>query len=1155
MANLIPAVMASHCALNCSRHPFKRMSNRHFSIPFFQMTLAVGLLLILMVCPLTAQVDPNYGIQMWATSDFGIDLATSAISMQIPVRSKAGAIPFSAYLFGTNQAYESTVGGSQDIYVSQGLTYFDLTGLWVGSSANTTYNCIGHSGSTYTLYKTFLLQDLTGAVHLFPSNFTWKISSTTVCGTIPAPTTTTDGSGYTLVPLSQLGTFAVYDRSGNEMASYRSNGTLSFLNPIVTDPDGNSVTGLVDGAGSVTDSLGTTALTANISGGQTASYSYITESGSTAYFTYGYSTHNLKTNFACQYWGENENPGYQGQLLMSLTRPDGAQYQFAYEPTPNGNGFTNDGTYFTGRIAKITFPTGGSISYAYSGGNSGFDCTSGVVPTLTVTLNDNKGTVKTWTYTNSNYGSVNYQVTKTDPAGNQTIYYFSGEYRTQALAYQGGILQSSETTCYNGNFTNCASPSAAPTLPISQRDVYTSLNGGSSNLTETTYDSYGNTTEVKQYDFGAAMPPTGNPLSDTTITHAGVNGVTCGTAAPYQFDRPCLITTRKPSTSGTMVQVSQIQYTYTGGHATSTSTWVSGSSTLNASASYNSNGTVATSTNVDGNQTTYAYNGTDGCNGLLPTSITGGGLSQSIQWDCNGGVPTQTTDPNLQSTIYAYNDPFWRMTSMTDPLGNVTSYSYPTPNTFEAVMNFNGSTSTSDTLVTSDGLDRQIFKQTRQGPGLSTFDSVQTTYGWNSTGPYTTTTLPYSGTVAQAAPVGTGSITTKNDVNNRAISVTDSGGGVTSTTYAQNDVLSVLSPAPAGENNKQVQTQFDGLGRPTSVCAISGTVTGNVTCGQNTNTSATGVLTTTSYSTSTSGTQTVSSTRGVQTRSQTVDPLGRVTSSTSPESGTKTYIYDVATATCGSGIAVGALVETVDNAGVHTCLGIDVLYRVNHLALVSNGVWSNDRWFVYGDTPYTPPSGVTIQNGKGRVVEAYTGAKDVDEWFSYDKAGRLTDVWELTPHSGGYYHTTATYFANGAVQSVSGIPGVNGATYGIDGEGRPSTGSFGTTSIVNANGVVYNAASQQLTVPNMQGDTDVYQYDAMGRMKEYIFSVNGVSSTSTLGWNANSTLGNLGVVDNITPSETQTCNFDGSVAGYDDLGRLLNDNCSPVVTEFHLRSV
>ena len=673
------------------------------------------------------------------------------------------------------------------------------------------------------------------------------------------------------------------------------------------------------------------------------------------------------------------------------------------------------------------------------------------------------------------------------------------------------------------------------------------MNGSASKLTETTYDSYGNTTEVKQYDFGAAMPPTGNPLSDTTITHAGVNGVTCGTAAPYQFDRPCSITTRKPSTSGTMVQVSQIKYTYTNGHATSTSTWLSGSSTLNASASYNPNGTVKSSTNFDGNPTTYLYDGTDGCNGLLPTSITAGGLSESIQWDCNGGVPTKTTDPNQQSTIYTYNDPFWRMTLMTDPLGVVTNFNYLTPNTFETVMNFNGSTSTSDTLITSDGLDRQIFKQTRQGPGLSTFDSIQTTYGWNSTGPFTTTTLPYSGTVAQAAPVGTGFITTKDDVSNRPISVSDFGGGVTSLTYAQNDVLSILSPAPAGENNKQVQSQFDGLGRPTSVCAISGAVTGKVTCGQNTNTSATGVLTTTSYSTSTGGAQTVSSTRGIQTRSQTVDPLGRVTSSTSPESGTKTYIYDVATATCGSGIAVGALVETVDNAGVHTCLGIDVLYRVNHLALVSNGVWSNDRWFVYGDTPYTPPSGVTIQNGKGRVVEAYTGAKDVDEWFSYDKAGRLTDVWELTPHSGGYYHTTATYFANGAVQSVSGVPGVNGATYGIDGEGRPSTGSFGTTSIVNANGVVYNAASQQLTVPNMESDTDVYQYDGMGRMKKYIISVNGVSATSTLGWNANSTLGSLSVVDNITPSENQTCNFGtSSVAGYDDLGRLLNDNCSPV---------
>jgi hypothetical protein len=176
----------------------------------------------------------------------------------------------------------------------------------------------------------------------------------------------------------------------------------------------------------------------------------------------------------------------------------------------------------------------------------------------------------------------------------------------------------------------------------------------------------------------------------------------------------------------------------------------------------------------------------------------------------------------------------------------VTSYNYPSPTTVETVMNFNGGVSTSDTLVTTDGLGRQIFTQTRQGPGLSTFDSVQTTYGWTTgVGPFTTTSLPYSGTAAQGAPAGTGSSTTQNDPMSRPLTLSNTGGGVITDSYSQNDFLSLLGPAPAGENNKQTQTQFDGLGRPTSSCVISSIVSGNVSCGQNTNTSATGVLTTT----------------------------------------------------------------------------------------------------------------------------------------------------------------------------------------------------------------------------------------------------------------------------------------------------------------------
>jgi hypothetical protein len=926
MARFVVVMGSSHtllCPRSCSLTQNRARKIR--SVWWFasQILVSLGLLLLLTVSALNAQTDPNAGIQMWSTSDFGIDLATSGVNLEIPARAKNGAIPFFSHFFGTIQAYETTAGGSADIEINTALGYLDSTSITIATSLTTIgAECSGGTG-TYNVFSHFGVADFTGAIHPLPA-FSWRVSNTPGCGTTPAPAVTTDGSGYTLVP-GPNGSYAIYDRSGKKWAS-ASNGDGTALAPplgTVTDPDNNSIStsGGYSGWGTVTDTLDEPVLTANISGGQVTSYSYATASGSTVYYTPAHTTLNWKTNFACPYWGE----GYVGintaSLLTSLTRPDGAQYTFAYEPTPNGNGFTNNGTYYTGRIAKVTFPTGGSVSYAYSGGNNGFNCNSGVVPTIKVTVNDNNGHINTWTYVNSDGSATpsNFTVTKTDPAGNQTVYSFAGEYQTQSAAYEGncptsvavgcnggnGTLLRTITTCYNAIFTSCATPSAVPTLPLSQADVYTSYNGSSSeNLVEIKFDTtYGNITEVKQYDFGATIPPRGTPLSDMTITHAGLNGVSCGTVAPYQYDRPCSITTTALNQPNNMMnQVSQVNYTYANGHPTQTSTWVSGSNYLTSSATYNNNGTVNKATSVIGGLSTYGYNGTDGCNSLLPTSVTltgtglpSGGLATSTEWNCNGAVATQTTDSNGQPTNYTYTDPFWRIMSMADPLGNVTNYTY-TPTTLETAMNYNGTLSTSDTLVTSDGLARQIFSQTHQGQGNSTWDTVQTTYGWTTTtsttpgGPFTTTSMPYPGTQAEPAPSGTGLTTMQNDVTNRPISIGNTGGGLLSNTYSLNDILSVLSPAPSGENNKQVQNQYDGLGRLTSSCAISSTVSGNVACGQSTG-SSNGILTTTAY-TSGAGYQTVTSSRGPsnqQQRSVTVDGAGRTTQKVTPEGGTWTY--------------------------------------------------------------------------------------------------------------------------------------------------------------------------------------------------------------------------------------------------------------------------
>jgi len=784
-----------------------------------------------------------------------------------------------------------------------------------------------------------------------------------------------------------------------------------------------------------------------------------------------------------------------------------------------------------------------------------------------------------WTIVNSNNsGSTNnFTVTVTDPATNQSVYNFGGEYQTQAKYYQGtatGTPLKTVVTCYNGNFSNCATWIPPTTLlRVTQTDVYTSLNGSSSNLVETKYDSYGNTIEVKQYDFGAAMPPSGNPVSDTVISYGQSWNSTSGScnlySGTYISNTPCYSHTMNSS----QVDIAKTQITYNNtGHATSTMKWTSGSAWLTSSATYNSNGTVATITDVNGNTVyTYGYNGTNGCNSLLPTSITvtgtnlpSGGLATSQQWNCAGGVVTESIDSNQQPTIYAFSDPLWRITSATDPMSYVTNYTYPSNTTSEGSALFNSSASTSDVLSTVDGLGRIIYSQKRQGPapGTTTFDSIQSQYGWNTTGPYATRSMPYSATAGQSAPNGTAVTSAQSDALGRPLTVVDGAGGTTSYTYAQNDVRQKVS----GTQMFQKQFEYDGLGRLTSVCEISSTLSGVGTCAQSI--SQTGYWTRYMYDALghlVSVVQNAQAAAGSQqTRAFTYDGAGRVTSESNPETGHNgtngvvTYTYDTACATTAA--SPGDLTGKLDNAGNTTCYSYDGLHRARRAGY--NGTCRSWNY----DNSVAAPAGVTVGYTNARLIEVSTdncGSTTLtEEWFGYDQDGHLTDIYQSSPHSGGYYHTQATYWPIGTVRSLSvfnSTPtalfptiyyGANGA--GLDGEGRVTQVTASGTGTTPVTSVSYSTSSTTNPLGALTGvtfgsaDSDSFSYNpSTGRLTNYTFSVNGKTDIGTLQWNTNGTLSQLVVNDKVpNSSDSQTCNY-----LYDDLQRLSASNCGSLWTQ------
>lgn len=203
----------------------------------------------------------------------------------------------------------------------------------------------------------------------------------------------------------------------------------------------------------------------------------------------------------------------------------------------------------------------------------------------------------------------------------------------------------------------------------------------------------------------------------------------------------------------------------------------------------------------------------------------------------------------------------------------------------------------------------------------------------------------------------------------------------------------------------------------------------------------------------------------------------------------------------------------------------------------------------------TIPPGISISNSAGRMVEAATSNCSTtlltDFWFSYDADGNVTDQWESTPSSGQYYHSVATFFGNGVVNTLQlASPNLYTMTYGIDGEGRlSSVKSSGTQSYVT--GTTYNAAGQptEIALTGSGPDQDDYVYDSnTGRMKTFTFQVGNTPSTMVgqLTWNPNGTLNEIAITDGFNAAGTQTCHFNpssGSGMGYDDLGRLLNYDC------------
>ncbi|MGC2742623.1 MAG: hypothetical protein WA672_05500, partial [Candidatus Angelobacter sp.] len=227
-------------------------------------------------------------------------------------------------------------------------------------------------------------------------------------------------------------------------------------------------------------------------------------------------------------------------MLQSVVFPDNTYWAFQYSAAdPN-----NTASLGYGDLLKVTFPTGGSITYIWSMWNDG--CSGGysrAVQTRTVDANDGTGP-QTWTY---NSGIV------TDPLRNDTVHTFTGlggtcsYYETQTQYFQGPHSSGTLLKTVNTDYTFTANPwdsnlisqngegpsSVTNVLPIR---VTTTLQNGQTSRVETDYDSgftyHGPLDGITSYVQTCSTDPTNPGCTYTSPTTYPVTNYTASYGKP-----------------------------------------------------------------------------------------------------------------------------------------------------------------------------------------------------------------------------------------------------------------------------------------------------------------------------------------------------------------------------------------------------------------------------------------------------------------------------------------------------------------------------------------------------------------------------------------------------------------------------------------------
>jgi len=206
------------------------------------------------------------------------------------------------------------------------------------------------------------------------------------------------------------------------------------------DVNGNYVTKTVVSAteSDWTDSTGNKALKIIYSPTVTAptsiQYEFQGSDGTYHIITAKLQAYSIKTNFACANVSEYSGTAYLPYELDIPSPVSGTmKYTFTYEGTPSHSG------YYTGRVQRVTLPTGGYYEWDYSSFiNDGINCSDGSTLSMNRTVNDGNGNSAIWNYvrnTSNSTTTVTTPLLSSTSTAYNTVYTFGSNRETQRLIY------------------------------------------------------------------------------------------------------------------------------------------------------------------------------------------------------------------------------------------------------------------------------------------------------------------------------------------------------------------------------------------------------------------------------------------------------------------------------------------------------------------------------------------------------------------------------------------------------------------------------------------------------------------------------------------------------------------------------------------------